>query len=418
LGANKLASNAEQPLRKRSLSLAVWPSTSDGVGVLWSVKHDTLYITRMKLVIDAIPVNPSGGLTVLLGLLRGWRRNGRRMHITVLARSPNTIEQIQATGCVDRIEPVLVHAGAVKTFFWQNHSLGRFIQKLGADLLLTNNHYLHNIACPQVVHHHNLWRFQKPEGLETTRRSLGDAFRDWHADKALRLAAANVFVSQYLRNEAEKRNPSATERNYVVQNCLDDDMVDAAKRIPDRFDGRPHLMAIQSANVHKDIPTLLCTLAELVKRAGDVPWHLHVAGPIGRGNWGPFQQFAGELGVADRITWHGLCTQEQLDTLLRSSLCLVLTSLLEAGPLPPLEAMARRCPPVSSNVTAMPEFVGNAGLLVPPRRPEKFAEQVLRLYYEPALRDELVARGIQHIQPLRWSVGAEQMWGIFHQLSG
>ncbi len=39
----------------------------------------------MKLLINAIPTKPGGGLTVLVGLLKGWRRIGCDMEIVVVA---------------------------------------------------------------------------------------------------------------------------------------------------------------------------------------------------------------------------------------------------------------------------------------------------------------------------------------------
>ena len=84
-----------------------------------------------------------------------------------------------------------------------------------------------------------------------------------------------------------------------MRNGLDDAIIDEAKRMTTDFDGRPELIAIQSANPHKDNTTMIKTLAELARRAPDVDWHLSVAGSTGRASWDGVRQLAADLNVAE-----------------------------------------------------------------------------------------------------------------------
>ena len=63
--------------------------------------------------------------------------------------------------------------------------------------------------------------------------------------------------------------------------------------------------------------------------------------------------------------------------------------------LPPLEAMASGVPVVVSNRGALPETVGDAGVVVDPSDPEAFAGAVDRVLHDAALRQILRARGLQ-----------------------
>lgn len=370
----------------------------------------------IRLAINAMTTKPGGALTGLLGLLNGFRQLGLPLHASVYASYADTLEAVRNSGLADRVEPYIVNASGLRAFVWQNLRLGKTLQKERTDVLLTNNHFVFNIPCRQLVHHRNLWRFLPEDSILEVNHSYGENIRDWSAVKALRAADANLFVSDFIRREAERRVPESAPTNYVIRNGLSDSVLERAETVPDRYDGRPQLLAIQSANNHKDNPTLLRAFAAVRAKAPDVDWKLNIAGNPERGSWKPFQRMARTLGVEDSITWLGFCPSERIDELLRESLCLVFTSVLEAGPNPLIESMARRCPPISTNVTAMPEFLCGGGVVVEPQQPERFAEQIVNLYNDPPWRARLVEKGLEQVKTFRWTDSAEQLHGVIESV--
>jgi glycosyltransferase involved in cell wall biosynthesis len=71
----------------------------------------------------------------------------------------------------------------------------------------------------------------------------------------------------------------------------------------------------------------------------------------------------------------------------------VFPSLYEGFGLPPLEAMASGTPVVTSNVSSLPEVVGDAALLIDPYEPEAIAGAMRRVLTDQALRAELRLQG-------------------------
>jgi glycosyltransferase involved in cell wall biosynthesis len=69
----------------------------------------------------------------------------------------------------------------------------------------------------------------------------------------------------------------------------------------------------------------------------------------------------------------------------------VLASRQDAFPLASLEAMAAGVPVIATDVGGLPEQIEHlvSGVLVPPERPEKIADWIVRLHEEPALRQRL-----------------------------
>ena len=90
---------------------------------------------------------------------------------------------------------------------------------------------------------------------------------------------------------------------------------------------------------------------------------------------------------------------------MRRATALVYPSLFEGFGLPPLEAMAQGTPVVASNVSAMPEVLGDAAILVDPTSVDDIASALVRVATEPGLRDQLVGQGALNaraaIQPTR-----------------
>ena len=70
--------------------------------------------------------------------------------------------------------------------------------------------------------------------------------------------------------------------------------------------------------------------------------------------------------MQDRVIFTGFISDEELDSLMRRTLCLIYPSLYEGFGLPLLEAMKVGTPVITSNVTAMPEVAGDAAILVNP----------------------------------------------------
>ena len=69
--------------------------------------------------------------------------------------------------------------------------------------------------------------------------------------------------------------------------------------------------------------------------------------------------------------------------------------------IPPLEAMALGCPVAVSNKYAMPEQVGDAGLLFDPDSPEEMAACIKKMWQSEELRQEMIRKGQERME--KWT---------------
>ncbi len=99
--------------------------------------------------------------------------------------------------------------------------------------------------------------------------------------------------------------------------------------------------------------------------------------------------------LAGAITVHSGISDKELADLIASAEVMVVPSLYEGFSLPAVEALACGTPLVASAAGALPETVGDAGVLVKPGDVEELVTEVGRFFNDPAHRADYSARGRQ-----------------------
>jgi glycosyltransferase involved in cell wall biosynthesis len=104
---------------------------------------------------------------------------------------------------------------------------------------------------------------------------------------------------------------------------------------------------------------------------------------------------------------------ETLQILYRLASAFVFPSLYEGFGLPPLEAMASGTPVVTSNVSALPEIVGDAAILVDPEQADSIADGVIRVLSDESFRADLVRKGLARARQFSWDRSVRRTWDIY-----
>jgi len=365
----------------------------------------------LKLAINAVQLAPGGGLVGLTGYLEAWKELDVPLEVTVYASRQTVIDAV-VDMCLDvEIVPFALNEKPWKHFFLQQTRLGGLIDKGGFEVLMTTQYGLRNCRTPQLIHHQNLKRFMLSSVYYRLKRGqLSDAIKDYAARTSMSYAECNVFISEFMKEEAEKIVHGSIEQNFVVYNGLSRDLLNKKQKSASlKANKKADLMAIQDTSEHKDNKTLINTLSVLCSRRPDVNWHLHIAGA---GDWVSVKSYAHNLNVSDRISFYGYLSRDQIFGLLKDVLCLVFTSRLEGFGNPPLEAMATGCPVLACNCTAMPEVIGEAGILVDPGNHREFASSIIGLYDDNNLRNSFITKGLTRCKMFNWNISAMKMYEL------
>lgn len=266
------------------------------------------------------------------------------------------------------------------------------------------------IPCPAVVAMHDLGYFHP--SLRMYR--WADTFYMRRAIRqTVRHAAGLLSVSEFTRQDLLGLPGIRPERIAVTHEACDPmykvrtsrEAVDAFRRQHGLT--RDCLLYAGNISPRKNLELLLDAIA----RAGDrLSWDLVVTGGL---SWNEdFDARVRALGLAARVRRLGYVIREEMPLLYDAAGALVFPSLFEGFGLPVLEAQARGVPVVCANATALPEVAGQGALLVDPTSIPAWADALVRVCTDEALRQRLIRLGHANEARFTWRATAEKTMAV------
>lgn len=233
--------------------------------------------------------------------------------------------------------------------------------------------------------------------------SYRPAFRIWYRLVQPLFARRHrhlLSVSANAADDMERSGLCSRDRISVVHNGVDHILgVQPEPAILSRLqlEGGAYALALASTQAHKNIGLLLRVFA----RPEMESLRLVLFGGEGE------QAFldAGHL-LSPNVVFAGRVSDGELRALMEHALCLAFPSLTEGFGLPPLEAMLLGCPAVIAPCGALPEVCGDAALHAGPRDEAGWADAILRLSSQPALRSGMAEKGRLQASRFTWRAAA------------
>ena len=270
--------------------------------------------------------------------------------------------------------------------------------------------------CRSVITVHDLVFLMYPDLLTK------DAARYYgQIDQAVRHTDAIIAVSQATKMDVMRLLGVAENRITVIYESASPifrplNKGEVTERIRSRFGVEDDfLLFVSTIEPRKNVPNLLRAFRLLLDN-----YHpkakLLLAGEKG---WLSEEAFelADELGLGEDALFLGRVSTEELLWLYNGARALVAPSLYEGFGLPPLEAMACGTPVVTSNLSALPEVVGDAGVLVDPRDVDALAVALWRILSDEQLRASLIDKGFKRAAVFSWDKAAQETLSLYHSLA-
>ena len=116
------------------------------------------------------------------------------------------------------------------------------------------------------------------------------------------------------------------------------------------------------------------------------------------------------------VRFLGFLPTETLAILYRLAALFVFPSLYEGFGLPPLEAMASGTPVVTSNISSLPEVVGDAAMLIDPYDVDSIVDGIRRVLSNPTLANELRSRGIERAREFSWERSVARTRDLYEEV--
>lgn len=181
--------------------------------------------------------------------------------------------------------------------------------------------------------------------------------------------------------------------------------------LPAGVGGRPFVFCLGHSKPYKNVVRLLEAFARV---AGDHPEVALLVAGRGEG-YEVLRSHVEDLGLEDRVVLSPPVGEQTLKRCLDQALCLAFPSLVEGFGLPVLEAMARGCPVLTSDVPPMSETAGDAAVTADPTKVESLAGGLARLISDPRLREELARRGRERARRFTWEAAARATVELYRE---
>jgi glycosyltransferase involved in cell wall biosynthesis len=279
------------------------------------------------------------------------------------------------------------------------------------------------LPCPYVMTVHDMLEHMSRPQQQGAWRALY-----FHMTKRVLAGAARIFaVSNFTRNEIEKLFEIPLNHIEVVYNAIDERFLhghaSAADRelIAQRYQVTyPFLLYAGRISPHKNVLRLIEAFSALkTELEKDQLWpdlKLIIIGDDLSGN-PDLRRTVVRSGVQNDVRFLGFVPIDVLRIFYDEARVFVFPSLYEGFGLPPLEAMAHGTPVITSNVSSLPEVVGNAAVLVNPENVFEIMRALHRVLTDRALRDRMKERGYQQAKRFSWEISVRRVLDVYRSVA-
>lgn len=121
------------------------------------------------------------------------------------------------------------------------------------------------------------------------------------------------------------------------------------------------------------------------------------------------------LGLKNDIVFTGYLADEDIPKIYNAADLLVYPSFYEGFGFPIVEAMKCGTPTIASNISSLPEVVGDAGILIDPNDTQGIADAIYKVLTDDVLREKLIKNGLERAKLFTWEKAAEKVTGVYEK---
>ena len=127
---------------------------------------------------------------------------------------------------------------------------------------------------------------------------------------------------------------------------------------------------------------------------------------------------AQSLGIGERVVFTGYVPYNHLPWFYNCAEVFVYPSFYEGFGLPPLEAMTCGTPVITSNVTSIPEIVGDAAITINPYNLDELSNSIYNVLTDMELKNLLIQKGFRRAYQFSWKKTAQETIKVYEEVCG
>jgi glycosyltransferase involved in cell wall biosynthesis len=299
-----------------------------------------------------------------------------------------------------------------------------FLRSLSPDLVhIPLNRVPYLMVRPYVVTVHDLSSLL----FETDRSEARMKLRRYIYRRGLLRATRVIAVSEATRRDLHnllaipledmRRVYEAPDPGFTSTDSVCDE--ETKQRILERYQiNYPFLLYAGNIRTHKNVPRLVEAFAVVRDQLSDHPVYknlrLIIIGDT-ISQYPSVRQAVIKSRAEAVVRFLGFVPFDTLRCFYESAAAFVFVSRYEGFGLPPLEAMACGTPVVTSNVSSLPEVVGDSAVQVNPENVFEIARGIREVLVDEELRATLIRCGREHARRFSWERTAREILEIYRE---
>ena len=230
-----------------------------------------------------------------------------------------------------------------------------------------------------------------------------------------------LTVSEASKADILRRFRVPADKVTVVYNAIDERLREVPpeeefERVRIRYQLRdPFALYVGNIKPHKNLERLIDAFDRLRRQEGFEALKLVIIGDE-ISKYQGLRRAVHEHKLHKHVRFFGFVPLQTLSVLYRLASVFVFPSLYEGFGLPPLEAMASGTPVVTSNVSSLPEVVGDAAMLVDPYDPDSIAEGMKKVLTDESVRACLRQRGLEKVREYSWEQSIARIRDVYEEV--
>jgi len=271
--------------------------------------------------------------------------------------------------------------------------------------------------CKSVVTIHDCIHLRFPQYLPNR---LGYAYARTSMSIATHWSSRVLTVSEASKRDILKYFRVPASKIDVIYNAIDERFGEAPteddiERVRERYQLHdPFVLYAGNIKPHKNLERLIEAFHMIRRGELEHVKLLIIGDEISK--YATLRRAVHRYKLHKHVRFFGFVPNQTLAVLYRLAAVFVFPSLYEGFGLPPLEAMASGTPVITSNVSSLPEVVGDAALLIDPMQPDAIAAAIRRVLSDPALREDLRARGLRRAREFSWERSIGRVRQIYDEV--
>lgn len=289
----------------------------------------------------------------------------------------------------------------------------KYVKNKDIDLYHETNFIAYNTSIPTLITIHDLsWIHYPNFFIKQELKKFNNFFL-----KSLKRTEGIIVHSNYIKKEIYNNFSYPLDKIFVVNEDVSDVFfprnLEQCRVILDKYNlnYKKYIICINTLDLRKNYETLIKAYNSLDKKIQE-EFPLVIIGMKGR----YFQKTIDLINNSSNIIYLGYLPTKELSIILSGAALLIYPSLYEGFGISPLEAMASGVPVLSSNTSALPEIIGNAGVLINPLDVDAWSSGITNIVYNKNVQKYLINLGLKRSKSFLNNSCVNQIFNIYKKI--